>query len=107
MESLAQGRVWLGEQAKTNGLVDELGGLDRALELVRERAKIGTAEKISIVTYPEKRSLWDVLFSRTDENAQAEAQIAARLRTFLGRLPVRSLAQGGVMRLLPYTVDVR
>ncbi len=33
MEALAQGRVWLGAQAKQNGLVDELGGLDRAVEI--------------------------------------------------------------------------
>ncbi len=40
MEALAQGRVWVGAQAKKNGLIDELGGLDRAVELVKERAKI-------------------------------------------------------------------
>merc|ERR1712232_352004 len=31
VEAVAQGRVWTGEQAKENGLVDELGGIDRAL----------------------------------------------------------------------------
>jgi protease-4 len=34
IEPLAQGRVWLGSQAKANGLIDELGGLDRALDMV-------------------------------------------------------------------------
>src|SRR5258706_3237449 len=62
MDALAQGRVWVGAQAKKNGLVDELGGLDRAFELVRERAKIGAGEKITIVTYPTKRSLWDIFW---------------------------------------------
>ena len=33
IEPLAQGRVWLGAQAKENGLVDQLGGLDRAIEV--------------------------------------------------------------------------
>ena len=37
---LAQGRVWTGRQAKENGLVDELGGLDRAVAVAKERAKI-------------------------------------------------------------------
>jgi len=55
MEALAQGRVWMGAQAKQNGLVDELGGLDRALELVRERAKIPASEKVALVTYPPRR----------------------------------------------------
>jgi protease-4 len=105
MDALAQGRVWVGAQAKQNGLVDELGGLDRAFELVRERAKIGAGEKITIVTYPTKRSLWDILWNRTDDTAQS--QIESRLRTFIGKLPVRSLARGGVMRLMPYTVEVK
>ncbi len=41
IEPLAQGRVWLGSQAKQNGLVDELGGLDRAVEMIKQRAGIG------------------------------------------------------------------
>jgi protease-4 len=105
MDALAQGRVWVGAQAKLNGLVDELGGLDRAFELVRERAKIGAGEKITIVSYPTKRSLWDILWNRTDDTAQS--QIESRLRSFIGKLPVRSLARGGVMRLMPYTVEVK
>ena len=41
IEPIAQGRVWLGDQAKENGLVDELGGIDRAIELIKQRASIG------------------------------------------------------------------
>ena len=48
MEPLAQGRVWLGAQAKQNGLVDDLGGLDRAVELIKERLKIPASEKVTL-----------------------------------------------------------
>jgi protease-4 len=41
IDAIAQGRVWTGRQAKEIGLVDELGGLDRALVLAKEAAKIG------------------------------------------------------------------
>ncbi len=40
VHAIAQGRVWTGEQALANGLVDELGGLDTAIESMRELAKI-------------------------------------------------------------------
>ena len=43
IDRLAQGRVWTGRQAKDNGLVDELGGLDRAVAIAKERAKIPAA----------------------------------------------------------------
>jgi protease-4 len=40
IHTVAQGRVWTGEQAKENGLVDELGGLDVALKKAAELGKI-------------------------------------------------------------------
>ncbi len=103
VEPLAQGRVWLGAQAKQNGLVDELGGLDRAVEMVRDRAKISSSEKITLVTYPPKRSVWDVLFNRSDDASQVESL----MRPVMGKLPLRALAHGGIMRLMPFSIDVK
>jgi protease IV len=103
IEPLAQGRVWLGAQAKQNGLVDELGGLDRAIEMVRDRAKISSSEKIVLVTYPPKRSVWDVLFNRSDESSQMEALV----RPVIGKLPLRVLTHGGILRLMPFTINVK
>ena len=65
IEPLAQGRVWLGAQAKQNGLVDELGGLDKAVELVRQRAHIAAGDRITLVPYPGKRSIFDMLFGHS------------------------------------------
>jgi protease IV len=103
VEPLAQGRVWLGSQAKQNGLVDELGGLDRAIEMVRDRAKISSSEKIVLVTYPPKRSVWEVLLNRSDDSAQMESLI----RPVIGKLPLRALMRGGILRLMPFTIDVK
>jgi protease IV len=103
IEPLAQGRVWLGAQAKQNGLVDELGGLDRAIEMVRDRAKISSSEKIVLVTYPPKHSVWDVLFNRSDETSQMESLV----RPVIGKLPLRVLAHGGILRLMPFTINVK
>ena len=47
IDAIAQGRVWTGKQAKELGLVDELGGLDRALALAKERAKIAAEQRKS------------------------------------------------------------
>jgi protease-4 len=104
IEPLAQGRVWLGSQARQNGLIDEIGGLDRAVEMIKERAKIGADEKVTVVAYPPRRSLLQVLLNRSDESAVLESQI----RAWLGpRVPIRALAQGGVMRLMPYVIEVK
>jgi protease IV len=105
MEALAQGRVWMGAQAKQNGLVDELGGLDRAVEMIKERAKIPASEKVALVTYPPRRTVWDLVFNRDD--ADVESLIARRATALVGKLPVRSLMHGGIMELMPYSIEVK
>jgi protease-4 len=54
-EKLAHGRVWTGRQGKKNGLVDELGGLDRAIEVAKELAEIPSDEKVTVIHYPKKK----------------------------------------------------
>ena len=103
IEPLAQGRVWLGAQAKLNGLVDELGGLDRAVELVRKKANIAASDKITLVPYPAKRSVFDQIFNRSDDSAAIELKIERAL----DNLPVSALARGGFLRLMPYTITVK
>ena len=50
VDRLGQGRVYTGEQAKRNGLVDELGGLRQALEFARKAA--GLPDYAPIVELP-------------------------------------------------------
>lgn len=50
VDGIAKGRIWSGEDAKANGLVDELGGYDVALGLLREKASLG--EDVPVVIYP-------------------------------------------------------
>ena len=105
IESLAQGRVWLGSQAKDRGLVDELGGIDRAIDLLKEKAKIGKDEKVTIVTYPPRRSIFDLAFGRTPE-ASFESRLPA-IGKILGTLRTRMLLQGGLLRIMPYSIEIR
>jgi protease-4 len=114
IEPLAQGRVWLGDQAKANGLVDELGGLDRAIELIKAKAGIAAANKVSLVLYPPKRSLFDVLF-RSNSETEAEARTGAML-SGLGLEPVRAAwrnaslrtwMRGGMLRMMPFSIQIR
>jgi protease-4 len=102
IEPLSQGRVWLGSQAKANGLVDELGGLDRAIELVKEKAKIPRGERVNLVPYPAKRSIFDIMFGQAVESA-----MESRLGGVLKGWQIRLWAKGGMMRLMPYTIEVR
>jgi protease-4 len=61
VDAVAQGRVWTGRQAQGIGLVDELGGLDRAMRIAKERAKLDPAKEVELIVYPQPRSVYDIL----------------------------------------------
>jgi protease-4 len=104
IEALAQGRVWLGAQAKQNGLVDQLGGLDRAIELIKQQAHMSPSDRITLVPYPGQRSIFDLLL-RSRSDATAEMQM--RLQKVLGHVPWQMLVQHGFLKVMPYTITVR
>lgn len=54
IESIAQGRIWTGIDGKKKGLVDELGGLDKAINVAKERAGILPDQEVTIIEMPKK-----------------------------------------------------
>lgn len=71
VNEIAQGRVWSGEDAKEIGLIDEIGGLEAAINYAAEKAGLG--DDWEIEEYPEKRSLEAEILARlTDAQAQAK-----------------------------------
>lgn len=63
VNQVAQGRVWTGIQAKEIGLVDELGGFDRALNYAKDKY---ASENAQVLTYPKQKSLGETLFKIRD-----------------------------------------
>ena len=86
VEQLAEGRVWTGSQARTHGLVDALGGLDRAIALAKQRAGIPPETAVEIVSYPARKSLAELIIeelngARSDRRLDALLSAVAGLRT--------------------------
>lgn len=116
VEPLAQGRVWTGAQAKQNGLVDEIGGIDRAIELVKQKARLTVTDKITLVPYPPRRNLLQVLLDRDSasvslesfvESRWMEARLGPKVKELLSELPIRSLSEGGILGLMPYRIHIQ
>jgi protease-4 len=103
IEPLAQGRVWLGSQAKPRGLVDELGGIDTALSLLKKKAGIPASENVSLVMYPPRKSIFEMLMKRSQDDAVLES----KLRPVFGRVPFHAWMQGGMLRIMPYWITVK
>ncbi len=80
VDSIGRGRVWTGLQAKELGLVDTLGGLTLALHIAAEEAGVDYS-KCSLKTFPEKKSMWELLMNRV--NADEEEELKARLNAIV------------------------
>lgn len=106
LEPLAQGRVWLGSQARDNKLIDETGGLDRAIAVLRGKAGLKAEEDVQLVVYPRRRSFFEQLFgTRDDVLGISDVPAAERLLSRIGP-GVLPWLQGGTMRVLPYRVEI-
>jgi protease-4 len=86
VEEVASGRVWTGAAARRIGLVDELGGLDRALELAQAEAGIGPREAVAVDFYPAPPTWLDVFAKREPRLPGALAEIVKGLETTPPRL---------------------
>jgi len=68
VDSIGQGRVWSGEQAKQLGLVDGLGGLKEA---VQEAAKLAKVSDYTTAVYPKPVDPFEAFFEGLSENSKA------------------------------------
>src|SRR6266850_527427 len=84
VDTVAQGRVWTGAQGKERGLVDEFGGLDRAVEVAAELAKIPKDKGVHRVVLPYPRTFIQELMSSSDDQTSLKTK---QQRAVLATLP--------------------
>lgn len=60
IDKIAQGRIWSGQDALEVGLIDEIGGLDDAIQAARKMANIPPSAELEIVHYPRPSSLGEL-----------------------------------------------
>ena len=64
VDDIAQGHVWTGQQALENGLVDELGGIDEAIAVIKKTLEIPEDEDVELVEFPRMESPFRLLWQR-------------------------------------------
>jgi protease IV len=105
IDAIAQGRVWTGRQAKQLGLVDELGGLERAVALAKQRAKIAQDTEVELVIYPPKKSFYDIVRDPfgTDRSSSLASLLGLGNPRVMQALaaPLRVFRRGEPLALMP------
>ena len=104
IEAVAQGRVWTGIEALDGGLVDTLGGLDAAVRLARERARIPAGQDVQLVVLPESKGFFDTLMERQEEDVSV--RVLGREAASLVRWGL-ALSDRGPIARLPFELAVR
>lgn len=94
VEAAAQGRVWTGQQARERGLVDALGGFDRALDEARELAGLEPEAPLRLEFHPRERGLLESLL---EGDLARAGQSLRRLALWLER--AASLLEGARIRV--------
>lgn len=106
IEKVAEGRVWTGEAAKQLGLVDELGGIDKALDIAVKKAAI---EGYSVVSYPDKEDFLTSLLSTQSANYVESKLLNSKLGSyykdfsFLKNIEERAMIQAR----LPFELNIK
>ncbi|GAA4417294.1 signal peptide peptidase SppA [Nibrella viscosa] len=106
LKALASGRVWSGEQAKANGLIDALGGLDEAVKLAAKDAGLKDGD-YRLRFIPEKRSFMERFFNTLsdEEEARINSQLgeAAPYLKYMKKL--KNLE--GIQARMPFELTIR
>ena len=106
VDSVGQGRVWLGRKAQTLGLVDKLGGLDVA---IKEAASLAKLSDYSVDYGVTRVNVWEELFKSSSPSNEFIARLRNAFLTDEERKAIR-IMQGvtrysGIQARLPYDFE--
>lgn len=118
VDTIAQGRVWTGTQAKANGLIDEFGGLEKAIDLAKQLAELPADRDVRRVVFPAPKPLLQQFLGGDDESATdikqqktAEAIFAEMpqdmRRAFRHAAFLDKMRTGEAMLFMPYELDIK
>lgn len=110
VEEVAQGRVWSGERALDIGLVDEIGGLNKAIEYAATKASLGSNYRV--VEFPRKKSFSEALqelFEPGMEQFSDEGPVGIAVRQVKRELSMlrRFNDPGSVYALFPFAISAK
>ncbi len=100
VDSIGQGRVWTGENAKGIKLVDEYGGLEDALKIAAEKAKL---EKYRIIELPKPANFWESLLDIETTKTKILDNYTDNLYSQFNEMESLTQRQG-IMTLMPFTM---
>jgi protease-4 len=119
VNTIAQGRVWTGAQAKERGLVDEIGGLEKSIEIAKQLANLPADKDVRRVVFPEPRPFLQELFGDSEDSTFAQSKDRQAQEAVVQSLPedmrralryaefFDRMRNGEAMLMLPYEFQIK
>ncbi len=104
VDAIGQGRVWSGTNALEIGLVDELGNLDRAIEVAAEMAKI---EKFKIKEMPKRKNPLEEMMKQFSSNVKLsimKSELGENVKYYNYLQTLKEM--DGVQARIPYFIEL-
>lgn len=117
VDAIGQGRVWTGTQAKQNGLIDEFGGLEKAIQVAKDLAGLPADKDVRRVVFPAPKPFFETFFSEDESSAKTSEQkaqeaLAASLpedarRVFRYARLFDQMKRGEAIMMLPFELEIK
>lgn len=105
LETLAQGRIWLGEEAKSNGLVDEIGSLDDTIKALAKTLNLTSYEVIDVYSNESFNDLISRFLGRFGASISASASAPAEIIKVMDKYKFVEQNNGKPLYYLPYDIS--
>jgi protease-4 len=116
VNSIGQGHVWTGTQGKANGLVDEFGGFEKAIEIAKQLANLPADRDVKRVVFPAPKPFFEQWFGDPDASeiraAKAKSELIESMpadvrRAFRYVEMFDQMQRGEAMAMLPFELNIR
>jgi protease-4 len=107
LEKLAQGRIYTGNMAVANGLVDRLGTLHDAVAEAKKAAGVKDGEKVELLILPRPKSVLEQLFGDPEASMESAMKLTGLADPLLEINLLRRLFAEPALTLMPYRVELK
>ena len=106
LETLAQGRIWLGEEAKSNGLVDEIGSLDDTIKALAKTLNLTSYEVVDVYSNESFNDLISRFLGRFGASISASASAPTEIIKVMDKYKFVEQNNGKPLYYLPYDISI-
>jgi protease-4 len=115
VDAIGQGHVWTGAQAKQNGLIDEFGGFEKAVEIAKDLAGLAPDKSVRRIVFPAPKPFFETFLNSEDDastevktqQAMIEALPADARRMFRFSMLFDRMTNGDAMAILPFDLSIK